>query len=295
MKPEDVNNRKEAVLYFLQILKEKNGPVDLGDFFLNSGYTRGIDSFQIMMKEMESKGLIYINKTPSGSVPGMPFLKTNKVTYEISLDGLDYFDKHIKKKQSPRIFTLIQRITSFSKKTVGQILTGLVVTVIGGLILHNIIASGITTENSTDNFLYKPLFQLDKYKIKAENKNFPALDTLKIKVKYQGSKIVINNDFEIVDYSFNDSHLFYKDVEFNDKPSLNLLEVINPNPIVDSLNRKTDVLLEIKRKMIFDGNYMAWFEREDKQVIGEIVIAYSFKSGNETLKDTLKSDIYVEQ
>jgi hypothetical protein len=90
MKPEEVNNRKDAMIYFLLMLNERGKQIDLGEFLFSSGYTHGIESFEGLMNEMEKKGWINIRKTPSGTVPGMPWLQSNRMTYEISLDGIEY-------------------------------------------------------------------------------------------------------------------------------------------------------------------------------------------------------------
>ena len=90
MEPEEVNNRKDAMIYFLLMLNERGKQIDLGEFFFSSGYAHGIESFEGLMDEMQKKGWINIRKTPSGTVPGMPWLQTNRMSYEISLDGIEY-------------------------------------------------------------------------------------------------------------------------------------------------------------------------------------------------------------
>jgi hypothetical protein len=90
MNPEEVNNRKDAMIYFLLMLNERGKQIDLGEFFFSSGYAYGIESFEGIMDEMQKKGWINIRKTPSETVPGMPWLKTNRMSYEISLDGVEY-------------------------------------------------------------------------------------------------------------------------------------------------------------------------------------------------------------
>lgn len=90
MKPEEVNNRKDAMIYFLLMLNERGKQIDLGEFFFSSGYAHGIESFEGLMNEMQNKCWINIRKTPSGTVPGMPWLQTNRMSYEISLDGIEH-------------------------------------------------------------------------------------------------------------------------------------------------------------------------------------------------------------
>jgi len=293
MKPEEVNNRKEAIIYFLQILKEKNGPIDLGEFFFNSGYTRGIESFERMMEEMQTKGWIIISRTPSGSVPGMPYLRTNKVTYEISLDGLEYLENYTNNGKVLSNWKFLKKVSAKSKKIIGQIVIGLVITIVGGLILQSLITPNNNEAIKSRNQITKPLVYLEKYKIKAQNITYPTFDTLKINFQYQGSTVIIKDDFRIIGYNFQESYLFYKNEEYNDKPEIRLLEVINSNVILDSLHPKNNLLLEVQRKMIFDGNYMAWFDKEDKQVIGDISIEYTYLLNNKEFRDTLKSEIFL--
>ena len=102
MKPEEVNNRKDAMIYLLLQLNEKNNQIELGEAFFSSGYSGGIESFEGLMNEMDAEGLIKKTETPSGSVPGMPWLKTNKVTYEISFKGVEYLAENGKIEDSTK-------------------------------------------------------------------------------------------------------------------------------------------------------------------------------------------------
>lgn len=102
MKPEEVNNRKDAMLYILLLLNEKNRQLELGEAFFSSGYTGGIQSFEGLMDEMNEEGLIKKTKTPNGSLPGMPWLIKNTVTYEISFKGVEYLAKNGKIEDSTK-------------------------------------------------------------------------------------------------------------------------------------------------------------------------------------------------
>lgn len=290
MNPDKIKDRKGAILYFLHILNEKNKPLDLGDFFLDSGYTKGIESFENIMEEMESKGWIIIKKIPSGSLPGKPYMRTNRVTYEISLDGVEY----LKANQRFFLSRLIRNIKGMG--TFKQILIGVIISVIAGIIL--IFLTPIFS-NKPKNFdkhsevIFRPYLELKNYKIKAQNKTYPSIDRLLIKAKYRGSQTILRKDIKIVRYSFIESPYFHKSIDYQDEPSLELLEVIIPFALLDSTNSETEIELELKRKMILDGNYMAWFKKEDKQIIGDISIAIPYSIGGEVLIDTLNTDIYI--
>jgi hypothetical protein len=101
MKAEEIKTRKDFMIYMLQLLNEEGRQVDLGRAFFKSGYNRGIESFEGVMDELDELGWIKKRKTPTGSIPGMPYLVTNEVTYEITLRGTEYLasigelvDKH---------------------------------------------------------------------------------------------------------------------------------------------------------------------------------------------------------
>ncbi len=294
MKPEEIKNRKDTIIYFLQILNDKNRPLDLGEFFIDSGYSKGIEAFENIMEEIESKGWIIIKKIPSGSVPGMPYLRTNKVTYEISLSGIEFLESETKKKNETKIFSFSKKVFNYLKPYT----KGIVITVVGGIILFYIISfiSSDSIHNQTSKKIFHPPYlRLENYKIKAKNKTYPIIDTLKINAIFQGSKVVLIENIKIVDYNFIDSYLFFDDEDYNYKPELELLEVIIPIPVLDSINSKIEIMLEIKRKMIFDGTRMAWFNVEDKQKIGDITIMASFKYEEKIIRDTLNTNIYIEK
>ena len=141
MKPEDVKNRKDEMTYFLQFLNNANKPLDLGEFFLDSGYNKGIESFQNLMGEMELDGLIHISKTPSGHLPGLPHMQTNKVTYEITVKGVEYLIKNGIVNDTQATTEKNQKGKKGKKKFdyLNQILIGILITVVGRLILYLLI------------------------------------------------------------------------------------------------------------------------------------------------------------
>jgi hypothetical protein len=164
MEADDVKNRKEAVIYTLLELNKKNKPVSFGNFFLDSGYSLGIDSFKDMLEEMYQKGWLTKSETPSGHVPGMPYLRTVDIKYGISLNGFNYLVSlglveerfKIKDDKNTSSYILIEgnknqvsvdqsnsvnlkdnqkQIKSSSTKIIIEIIIGLFVIVVGGLIL----------------------------------------------------------------------------------------------------------------------------------------------------------------
>jgi DNA-binding PadR family transcriptional regulator len=136
MEPEEVENRKDAMIYMLLLLNEKSYPVDFSKFFFESGYQYGLESFESLMEDMESEGWIKIKRTPSGNVQHLPFLKTIKVSYEITLNGIEYLasigkikDKHSKKTRKKGFLKII-------KGNIKEIIIGIIITVLGSLIVY---------------------------------------------------------------------------------------------------------------------------------------------------------------
>jgi hypothetical protein len=108
MTPEEVTNRKDAMIYFLLKMQKEPHIRTIGDLFLNSGYSHGIDSFQGILDEMTEKGWLKKTDEPGELVQG--FLRTRHITYEVSFDGIEFLssiglieDKFKVKKKSKKI------------------------------------------------------------------------------------------------------------------------------------------------------------------------------------------------
>jgi hypothetical protein len=167
MNLDDVKTRKDIMIYLLLELNKINKPVSFGNFFFDSGYALGIDSFRDVLDEMHLKGWLTKQENPSGSVPGMPFLRTVDLKYGISLDGFEYLVslgliedkfkidkmKDDNAQNSSIVITgdknqiSVEQSSSSNKinttkapktaaNTIKKILIGLFVTIIGGLILY---------------------------------------------------------------------------------------------------------------------------------------------------------------
>lgn len=168
------------------------------------------------------------------------------------------------------------------------------VTIIGGLILSFLIWLFSNT-NSVNGIYFqnfkKPLCELQNYKIIAANNR--SVDTLLLKLHFQGSKVVLNQKIKLVRYKFTDQQYFYKETYMTFVPEIEILESFFKNPFLDSTNTIEKVIIQIKRKMIFDGYSMAYFKVEDKKIIGNLTLALSYSYQDKMFYDTLDTDIYI--
>lgn len=126
MKKEDVTNRKELMIFLLLELHKKNSLVDFGDFFMESGYAQGIDSFKKVLNDMvERKWLTKIEERNGKFALGMPHLPLLDLKYGIDLEGIEYLESlgliedkfKVKKIVEPNINNKI----SISDSTIGQV------------------------------------------------------------------------------------------------------------------------------------------------------------------------------
>ncbi len=90
MKKEDVKNKEDYINFILLELYNKVHPVVFGDFFMELSPAGGIDNFRDLLDELYSNQLVTRKSEDSGSVPGMPHLKTIDLRYGISLKGIEH-------------------------------------------------------------------------------------------------------------------------------------------------------------------------------------------------------------
>ncbi|MGB3948206.1 MAG: hypothetical protein WBM13_09480 [Bacteroidia bacterium] len=170
------------------------------------------------------------------------------------------------------------------------------VTILGGLVLAFIVflfsLNNSAYINNSRTF-HKPFFDLNAYKIQVENKTYPTIDTLSLKVFFQGSKITLNRNFKIIDLDFSNKKYFFIDPNIKQEPEISVLEALIENLIVDSSNTSEIIVLQLKRKMILNGYEVAWFKTEDKIIIGNLSLAFSYNYNGEIINDTLQSAIYL--
>ena len=63
--------------------------------------------------------------------------------------------------------------------------------------------------------------------------------------------------------------------------------------LIDIYVKNDSILIEISRKMIFDGFYANYFNQEDKHEIGELSFIIPYKIDNKIFTDTLTNRIYL--
>jgi hypothetical protein len=173
------------------------------------------------------------------------------------------------------------------------------IAILGGLIVGYILLQiSIEKENTNTNSykLIKPLIRVEPYRVTTKMDSFTNIDSLKIEFTYQGTKSIINENFRIVNYEFYDKPYILKEAQgFDMKPKINLLETFITNPIIDSVNTKESVILQIKRKMLLSGSKIAYFEKEDKEILGVIKISFDYMFNDSVVKDSISTNIYFEK
>ncbi|APZ47432.1 hypothetical protein BW723_14560 [Polaribacter reichenbachii] len=173
------------------------------------------------------------------------------------------------------------------------------IAILGGLIVGYILLQiSIKKENTNINSykLIKPLIRVEPYRVTTKMDSFTNIDSLKIEFTYQGTKSIINENFRIVNYEFYDKPYILKEAQgFDMKPKINLLETFITNPIIDSVNTKESVILQIKRKMLLSGSRIAYFEKEDKEILGVIKISFDYMFNDSVVKDSISTNIYFEK
>tara|TARA_R110001632_G_scaffold156117_1_gene274398 strand:- start:526 stop:1500 length:975 start_codon:yes stop_codon:yes gene_type:complete len=177
-----------------------------------------------------------------------------------------------------------------------EISIGIIITVLGGMILNLILnpkAIFQTKKHYTETRFQKPNISIENYKLKALNETSRNLDTVSVRFKYQGSKIILNSNFKLIDYNFYEQQYFYLGNRNEFNPELELIEVMLTNPILDSLNNESEIKIELKRRLIFDGHKMAYFEENDKEQIGNFRLAFNYNYDDRIIKDTITSGIYI--
>lgn len=177
---------------------------------------------------------------------------------------------------------------SLSKK-IGSAIFLISVAVIANVVSHQINKSydlrddsKRTHENSLKT-LTKPFFELSNYYIQVKNTTYPDLDTLLL--KYDGIQRM-NIDLKkikLIDSHIKDDLVFHKGKE------------VAPFSVslIDLYVRNDSILIEISRKMIFDGFYSAYFEQEDKHEVGGLSFLIPYKIENQIFTDTVTNKIYL--
>ena len=123
---EDVKNRKELMIFLLLELHKKNRLVDFGDFFMESGYAQGIESFRKILNDMTEKKWLTKIEERNGKFalnnPGLPLLE---LKYGIDIDGIEYLEKlgfiEDKFKIEKKAEINIKNKISIKKSNVGEI------------------------------------------------------------------------------------------------------------------------------------------------------------------------------
>ncbi len=90
MKREDVNTKKDFIIFILLELNKKTRPVDFGQFFMEISPSIGIDPFRELLNEMVQKGWLTKIEEPDGFLETWPHLPKLDLRYGISIDGIEY-------------------------------------------------------------------------------------------------------------------------------------------------------------------------------------------------------------
>ena len=121
-KKRDYESRKDLLIHYLKVLYDSNNPITFSDLLLNNLPGGGIDEFESVMTELETKNWIIKTEQNGGHVSGLPFYRKVDKRYSISLEGVEYLesiglinDKH-KKPTDNKINT----ITNYGNMVVGD-------------------------------------------------------------------------------------------------------------------------------------------------------------------------------
>ncbi|WP_321281153.1 hypothetical protein [Marinifilum fragile] len=86
----EYESRKDLLIHYLNILHNNNKPISFSDLLLSNLPGGGINEFESVMSELESKKWIIKIEKDGGAVPGLPFHRTIDRSYSISLEGVEY-------------------------------------------------------------------------------------------------------------------------------------------------------------------------------------------------------------
>ena len=90
MNREDVETKKDFIIFILLELNKKTRPVDFGQFFMEISPAIGIVPFRELLNEMEQKGWLTKVEEPDGFLDTWPYLPKLDLRYGISIDGIEY-------------------------------------------------------------------------------------------------------------------------------------------------------------------------------------------------------------
>lgn len=90
MTRDEVNTKKDFIIFILLELNKKTRPVDFGQFFMEIAPTIGIEPFKELLNEMVEKGWLTKIEQPDGFLDTWPFLPKLDLRYGISIDGIEY-------------------------------------------------------------------------------------------------------------------------------------------------------------------------------------------------------------
>lgn len=172
---------------------------------------------------------------------------------------------------------------------------GILVVIIGGLLLAILLKYIPAQKQKITEDGHEILVIPNNYRIEMHNNEYPKLDTLTIEVVYRGINAVIKHDFKILEYKFDNNLYFHKDPDLFIEPEIEFLESFINNPLIDSTNRKQTIIIQIKRKMIFDGIREAYFEQKDKLQLGYLNLLFRYESNMTIKNDTLTFKMYLEK
>lgn len=283
MEIENVTNRKDLIIFLLEELNKKQKPVRLDEFFFEINYAKGLESFQEVLQEMTKKGWINTLEEKGGLAFGI--LPTISYKYSISLNGIDYL-------QSLKPKSKFSIALNYFNNHLKEIIIGIIITVIGGFILHLVINNyslGFSTESSRK--ILKPYLKVDNYRVPPENEDLYSLDKIKITADYQGSNFTLDDEVQLIEVKFIDDFYFLEEIS----PSIEVLETSIENPIINKYNKRGTYNIQLKRKIVFDGLRIFDFKKTDKIQIGTAQFLVKYKLQNSIYSDTLISKIFIEK
>lgn len=282
MEREKIINRKELIIYLLEELNKKQKPVRLDEFFIEIGYAKGLESFREILTEMSKNGWINTLEEQGGLALGI--LPTISYKYSISVRGIEYLE-NLKPKSKEQL------LIKFIKDHLKEILIGIFVTVIGGLLLHFIINGSFNFSQSRSSKVTNPYLKIENYKIPPKNEELYSIDNLELTAEYQGAKFSLEPEVQLIDFKIIDDYYIFEKI----KPTLEVIETSLDQPNINEINKKGTYDIQLRRKIIFDGLKIFDFKNTDKLHIGNVRFLVKYKIENSKYSDTILSKIFIEK
>lgn len=118
----DYESRKDLLIHYLKVLHDSNKPITFSALLTDNLPSGGIEEFESVMTELETKKWIIKTEKDGGPVPGLPFHRKVDKRYSISLEGVEYLASvgSIDEKHKNTTDTKHKTITNYGNMVLGD-------------------------------------------------------------------------------------------------------------------------------------------------------------------------------